>query len=79
MRRTFKVKWEVEDGYVGKARPQTSEMDEDDFDGCETRVDVERVILDFVQEDFNQQISWSVTGLDDLIDDVLNQIKGEPA
>ena len=54
----MKITWEVEDGYIGKFRPQYTEVDDDDLAKCETEEEREKVIFDAVQEDFDQKITW---------------------
>ena len=58
------VHWEVSDGYVGGSRPQESEIPDSELEGMdeEERVDF---INKWVQEDFEQSISWEITGFDD--------------
>lgn len=55
------VYWEVEDGYVGKSRPQSTEISDEDLDACETEEERERLIEDCIQEDFEQMITWCRT------------------
>ncbi|MBD3351724.1 MAG: hypothetical protein GF364_09590 [Candidatus Lokiarchaeota archaeon] len=54
----MKVRWEVNDGYIGKSRPQYTIIDDDDLDECETEEDREKLIEDMIQEDFEQRITW---------------------
>lgn len=60
------VEWEVEDGYAGKSRPQKTEIDtEDYFDNEEwnemTDDEKKEHLESFVQEDFEQKISFGIT------------------
>jgi non-homologous end joining protein Ku len=53
------IKWEVDDGYIGKSRPQFVEIDDDELAECDTEEE-ERVLIDeYVQEDFAQKVSFS--------------------
>ena len=52
------VNWEVEDGYCGKSRPQSTEISDDDLDACETEEEREFLIEDCIQEDFERNITW---------------------
>jgi len=54
----MKVTWEIEDGYVGKSRPQETEIDDDELAECENEEDREELIASYIQEDFLQNISW---------------------
>lgn len=55
----MRITWEVEDGYVGKSRPQFTEIDDDELAECETGEEKEKLISSYIQEDFNNNISWS--------------------
>ena len=50
-----KVTWEIDDGYAGGARPQHTNLDEDDFYGCEIEEDFMEVIEEAVQADYEQK------------------------
>lgn len=52
----MKIKWQVEDGYVGKSRPQKTEIDDSELADCETWSEAEKLISDAIQEDFSQKI-----------------------
>lgn len=60
----MRVTWEVEDGYCGKSRPQHTDIDDDELAECETDEDREQLIADYVQEDFEQNITWCETRRD---------------
>ena len=57
----MRVMWEVEDGYVGQSRPQYTVIPREDLDACETEQEREELIDSYVQEDFEQRISWAIT------------------
>jgi hypothetical protein len=57
----MKVTWEVEDGYCGKHRPQYIEVPDDELEECETEEDREDLINSYVQDAFDQTISWCIT------------------
>ena len=52
------VRWEVTDGFVGKQRPQETEIDDEELAQFETEEQREEYINECIQEDFNQSISW---------------------
>lgn len=56
------VTWEVEDGYVGASRPHTTEIDPEDLEGLEGAAR-QHEIYARVQEDFEQDISWSIISI----------------
>ena len=60
------VSWEVEDGYVGKSRPQTTEVkpyDDMDYEEWEEMTNEEReaYLDDAVQTDFEYRISYGIS------------------
>jgi hypothetical protein len=62
----FKVTWEVEDGYVGKSRPQHTVVDtEYEFDDNEwdemSEDDKKGWIAQQVEDDFNSKISFCIS------------------
>jgi hypothetical protein len=59
------INWEVEDGYVGKGRPQETEIDVDKEEWEEMTKDQQQDLLDeSVQEDFSQKISYGISSVD---------------
>jgi len=52
------VRWEVEDGYCGKSRPQSTEISDDDLSNCDTEEERDALIEDCIQEDFENRITW---------------------
>ncbi len=59
------VTWEVEDGYIGKSRPQKTTVDDDELAECETEAQREELISSYIQNDFQQNISWCEVSRDD--------------
>ena len=59
----MKIKWQVEDGYVGKARPQYTTIPDEDFKGM-SEEEREQYIEDWVQNEFENNISygWEIIG-----------------
>lgn len=65
----IEVRWEIEDGYVGKARPQSFKIDMDDMvRSCETAEEAARYIDDALQQDFEDKISWYSKNKQDVLD-----------
>jgi len=56
----MEISWEVEDGYCGKSRPQRTIIDDEDFEDCTTAAEVEEVINDAIQSDYDQ-FGWCIT------------------
>jgi len=55
----MKVTWQVEDGYCGGSRPQYTEIPDDELEECETEEERNELIAQYIQEDFNNNISWA--------------------
>ena len=61
----MEINWEVNDGYVGKGRPQMTEIDEDFIlNYCDNVEDALDFVEGEVQEEFESRINWDY--LDDL-------------
>lgn len=56
----MKVIWEVEDGYIGRSRPHEVEIDDDELSECETDEERQDLIEVYVQDDFDNKISWAI-------------------
>jgi hypothetical protein len=63
----IKITWEVEDGYLGRSRPQTTTVDiekeimsEEDWNEL-TEDDKKEILDQAVEEDYKQKISFSIT------------------
>ncbi len=57
----MKITWEVDDGYCGGSRPHHIEIDDEELAECKTEEEKEKLIEDYVQDDFEQNISWYIT------------------
>lgn len=53
----FSISWGVSDGYADGRRPQTTYIEPGDIDPGMTLKEIEEIIFDAVQEDFNQNVS----------------------
>lgn len=72
--KTVKVSWEVSDGYVGKSRPQSTTVDVEDFEDLDEQ-EIEHLLFETVQEDFDQQISWDISNLDGAVAEIKTAIE----
>lgn len=67
----LKIKWEAEDGYCGKSRPQTLIIEtqdylEDDHHYEEMTEDEKQKLIDErVYEDFQQKVTYSITSIEE--------------
>jgi len=53
------VKWQIADGYAGSSRPQYTEIDDYSIQECESDEELERLIEECIQDDFEQIVSPS--------------------
>jgi len=65
--RKINADWQVEDWYVGKSLPQRTEIDLDNFADDMTEEDIEEEVLNQIQNDFVDRITWGCSNLDDVI------------
>ncbi len=63
----MKARWEVDDGYVGKSRPQETVLDDEIFDDAETESELRELVEEYVQQDFEQRIMWFVGNWDEIV------------
>ena len=57
----MRIYWEVDDGYAGKSRPQYTDIDNNELDECETEEEKQELITEYVQDDFDNRITWYFT------------------
>jgi hypothetical protein len=48
----MRIDWEVDDGYAGPSRPQSSNIDDDEILEYDTLEEAMRFVNDCIQEDF---------------------------
>ena len=58
----MKITWQVEDGYVRPAQ-FTTVIDDEDLEGYEGD-EREDFIMECIQDDFEQKVSWSIVSRD---------------
>ena len=54
------VTWQVSDGYARGSRPHTTTIPDEELEECETEEKREELISEYIQDDFEQKISWSI-------------------
>lgn len=74
---TITVRWEVEDGYAGKARPQSTRIELEDFEDLSDD-EIARLLEECIQEDFEQSISWGID-MDKAVAAIKDGLAGKPA
>lgn len=57
----MKIRWEVDDGYVGKSRPHYALIDDGELAKCQTKEERRRLIDENVEDDFNRRVSFTIT------------------
>jgi len=70
----MEIIWHIEDGYVGKDRPQMSEIDEEDLisilDNNPSDDEIIDALYEIIEEEFNNTISFSIGGQKELVEKV---------
>ncbi|KKL96920.1 hypothetical protein LCGC14_1839710 [marine sediment metagenome] len=67
----MKINWEVTDGYVGKERPQVTEINDEElveeFDNANEAL---LYVEDCIHDDFESHISWDYNNFDAVKDEL---------
>jgi len=58
----MKIKYGIDDGFVGGGRSYICTVPDDDILDCETPEDAMSLIEDAIEEDFRQKVSWHFDG-----------------
>ena len=61
----MRIRWEIDDGYAGGSRPQYTEIPNYELAECETDEERERLIREYIQQDFETTVSWYELGRDE--------------
>jgi len=61
----MEIRWQAYDGYAGGSRPQYTKVDDGDIEDCETVEEAMELIMELVQNDFNQKVRWSIKNEED--------------
>ncbi len=68
MKNSFKVIWSVDDGYVGKDRPHSLDIEPSDIEDDMTDDDLERLLDDSVRDAFEREISATARNADEFLE-----------
>lgn len=68
MTREITVRWEAADGYVGKGRPQSFKLFADWIDPDMSDLDLEKLLDESVQEDFEAKVTPKVDNWDEVME-----------
>ena len=69
----MELHWEIEDGYAGKSRPQSTTVDEEDYEGMtleQIKIDLENAI----NEDMASRISWWSQNLNEVAEEIFDAV-----
>jgi hypothetical protein len=53
------VGWDVSDGYISGRRTHTTKIPLSEINDCDTVADIQDLITDYIQGDFEQKVTWS--------------------
>lgn len=70
------LRWEVGDGYVGKSRPQKTQIHSSECEGM-TREEIEEHVEQCMQDDFDQKITAEASNLREVVDTIYNAVGAE--
>ena len=65
--------WEVEDGYAGASRPQSTSVEESDFEDMEAD-EIKVQIREQIDDEFNSSISWHCD-VDAVVEEIMAALK----
>jgi hypothetical protein len=71
------LNWEVDDGYCGSSRPQSLRVYADDFGANATLEVIKDLLAEYVQDDFDQKVSWSCDNLDEVAQAIYDELQAE--
>ncbi len=54
----MEINWEIEDGYAGGSRSQTTTIPDDELEMCETDEERRELVYEYIQDDFEQTVRW---------------------
>lgn len=74
----IELSWQVEDGYAGGARPQTTYFDAAEFEGCESREEVQNLLEELMHEELMNKVSWTASNYEVVIESVMASLGIEP-
>lgn len=55
---TFQAEWGVDDGYTGRARPQSALITASDIEEDMSEVELRHLFQDAIRSDFEEKVSW---------------------
>ncbi len=63
----FEITYSVDDGYVGKDRPQHFKIDAHWIEDDMSDDALKQCVIEMIEDDFEQRISWTARNLDDAV------------
>lgn len=74
----MKIEYEVDDGYMPGARiPQSCEVDDEDLRECDTTEEAMELVVENIDDDFIQKITWNYRNLEKVKKAVAELLKEE--
>ena len=61
----MRVTWTIEDGYANRGRNHEVHIPDDEVAECSSQKELEALIYDYVQVEFDNRISWAIVNIDD--------------
>ena len=61
----IKIRWQVEDGYAGGARPQHATITDDDLSDCDSELEVRELVGGAVESDFENKVAFGWAKVDE--------------
>ena len=75
MSKKITVTWYADDGYITGDRPKRTIIDPDDFEDCDTEDDVNEMLSQQIQEDFEQKVSWCTDNLEKHVAEIWTRVQ----
>lgn len=75
----FTVRWQAADGSVGKSRPHTFTIDEDDFEADDPVQYLEEMFFEYLEDDFRQKVTAEADNFAEFIEWALERQKARGA
>ncbi len=72
----MEVTWEVEDGFAGKSRPQTTEVPDAEIAECETVDEAMDLIEEYCRDDFQNRVAHSLCNFDSVKSELASSFVG---
>jgi hypothetical protein len=65
----MEIRWEVNDGYIGKSRPQRTNISNKKIKECETKQEAIELIEECITTDF-ESLGWGYSNYEEVLEQV---------